>query len=580
MKPLVGDLHIHSGLKGYANHEYPENGERTIWDYYPEKTASIRELNFMLRDAIRELAKSSQAHLDACVEANLKAPFLSIYPVERQLFAPSPQKPFRMLLQLILKEHHFPDLGAAVSGFPRARVEKILENTRPEVNDGVNYFEQYGLERLYLEAQTATTSKKYPNHRFRLATDFEEFERYAQDEHTICGILTVEGAHAFGYYKHHSTFQKEYEQLEPAERQMLEDTMLSNIRHAKQDRGGKLAPLFVTFCHHFNNLLAGHARSLSGKSNLIKGLGWPNLPGMRHLFDQEPNLNKGFTPLGRKAVDLFLDRQTGRRILLDVKHMSPTTRAEYYAMLRERRAQGDAVPVICSHAAVSGIPSLDEAARLVEDEHLDKGAFFSRWGINTTDEDIVETFRSRGIIGLVMHEGRMPGDAFKEQAKKYRKQYEKNRDSDKPARKRKAEEAWDQLRDMALQLLWSNIFHIVRVVRQECQADGWELIALGSDFDGLIDPFNAYTDVLRLPELYRDLTTYLEAGKPIYRARRGEAVQLGAEEIQALLNGRSPGEILDMIFFGNVHLFLSRYFHEAYLRSQPAGPPGEAGEIA
>jgi hypothetical protein len=80
--------------------------------------------------------------------------------------------------------------------------------------------------------------------------------------------------------------------------------------------------------------------------------------------------------------------------------------------------------------------------------------------------------------------------------------------------------------------------------------------------------------------LYRDLTTYLEAGKPIYRARRGEAVQLGAEEIQALLNGRSPGEILDMIFFGNVHLFLSRYFHEAYLRSQPAGPPGEAGEIA
>ena len=63
---------------------------------------------------------------------------------------------------------------------------------------------------------------------------------------------------------------------------------------------------FVTFCHHFNNLLAGHARSFSAKSDLFLGL---HKPGMRHLFNQEPGLNRGFSSLGREVLELFLDRK-------------------------------------------------------------------------------------------------------------------------------------------------------------------------------------------------------------------------------------------------------------------------------
>ena len=68
------------------------------------------------------------------------------------------------------------------------------------------------------------------------------------------------------------------------------------------------APWFVTFSHHFYNELCGHARSLR------KIIG--------KLTNQEEGINTSFTPLGLEVLDILLDKNNGRRILIDVKHMS------------------------------------------------------------------------------------------------------------------------------------------------------------------------------------------------------------------------------------------------------------------
>ena len=359
MSNLISDLHVHCGLKGYASEGHPDFKEHTIWDYYPAQEKELKKLNFVLRGAIKEMAKSSQANLDACVESNLLAPFLAIYPVERQMFALEPRKPFKMLFDLLLSGKQHACLGAAVAGFPIEKVEAILSNVNNGRDEGVNYYNQFRQERDYLIRQTAARSKKFPEFRFEVASEYEEFRKSLKDGKTICGLLTVEGAHSFGHYLHNSTFKKNFDGLQPEERQALTKSFRQNITEVKTEDDGRHAPFFVTFCHHFNNLLAGHARSFSDKSDLLLGL---HKPGMRHLFNQEPGLNQGFSSLGKEVLELFLDRKTGRRILIDTKHMSVAARQEFYAVIRKKREEEeDRIPIIHSHAAISGWLTLDQA---------------------------------------------------------------------------------------------------------------------------------------------------------------------------------------------------------------------------
>lgn len=572
MKHLVADLHVHPGLKGFANEPYPEeNQNRTIWDFYPKKEKALKELNFAIRGAIKELAKDSQAHLNGCADGHLMLPFISIYPVERQMFALERRAPFGRLLYAILPDKNYAALGAAVAGMPKARVARILErNVFQGKNDGVNYFEQYELELDYLKRQMEKPSSKYPGYRFQIARSYKEVQRLTRADNHIAGILTVEGAHSFGHYKYNTTFSKTYAELAEDERQLLRSSFKDNIKKVKRAED---TPFFVTFCHHFNNLLAGHARSMSGKSNLIPFLPWPNLPGMRHIFNQEPNLNAGFSELGREVMELLLDRTEGRRILIDAKHMSSAARKDFYEYVKKRREQGDAIPIIFSHGAVNGWPTLKEAQQHPEDEKIDKDAFFSRWQINLTDEDILAIYDSDGLIGLVLHEGRMPGDKFKKMARKYKKRIDKfaKRNSARAKRKKAAYE--HKLKHEYLKLVWSNIFHMVRVVSEARKvegepADGWKMIAIGSDFDGIINPFNTYPDVCCFMDLKKELSDYLKEGGPVNYAINGEVRHFHPEEIGQLMFGKTPEELLDAVFYDNADRFLKKYFNAGYLESK------------
>lgn len=573
MKKIIADLHVHPGLKGFANQGYAENENRNIWDAYPRQEKALNELNFVIHEAIRELSKESQAHLEACANSHLRLPFFVIYPVERPMFALERQRPFRRFWAMVLPRRKYADLGAAVSGFPKERIESILvNNVDGDVDDGVNYYEQFLLEKEYLFQQTHFLSQDEPPYEFRIANDYQSLKQMLKDERTITGVLTVEGAHSFGHYKHHSTFAKTFDELNGEEEELLRQSLMENIR---VEKNSAYPVLFVTFTHHFNNLLAGHARSLSAKSSLFSYLKWPNKPGMRHIFNQEPNLNNDFSSLGLEVLDLFLDKEQGRRILIDTKHMSIAARRTFYQQIKERRATGDAIPIICSHTAVSGWPTLDEAEKHAETKYVDKGAYFSRWRINLTDEDILEMYDSDGIAGLLLHEGRMPGKEFEKEARKHKKLIRKlARKEDRVSCQRLEECLWE-LREKYLQLLWSNVFHILKVVWDKRSENGWKMIALGSDYDGLVNPFNSYNDVSCFDCLRVEMLAYLLSGKPIYYADRGVNRLIPKGEVRRLMFGQNPEEAVEALFFKNIDRFLSRYFTQTYLGGIEVRKPAE-----
>ncbi|MFN2396624.1 MAG: hypothetical protein ABR597_13160, partial [Bacteroidales bacterium] len=85
---------------------------------------------------------------------------------------------------------------------------------------------------------------------------------------------------------------------------------------------------FITLCHHFVNLLAGHAKSFASGTSIM--------PGMDDLLDQRSGKNEGFSKLGRDVMELLLSKSNGRRVLTDVKHMSVNARTEFFKMLDKK----------------------------------------------------------------------------------------------------------------------------------------------------------------------------------------------------------------------------------------------------
>lgn len=143
-------------------------------------------------------------------------------------------------------------------------------------------------------------------------------------------------------------------------------------------------------------------------------------------FQQQPIANQAFAmqfldkehfiPIGRGITDwgrtVVLDLYN-RGILVDTKHMGLHTRRDLY---RIRAGEGITLPLICSHAGLTGI-SWDERFNYLHHEPPQEEAkgwrleFLKKWGmvgntafnlstLNLYDEDIVQVLASGGMIGI------------------------------------------------------------------------------------------------------------------------------------------------------------------------------------
>jgi len=136
-------------------------------------------------------------------------------------------------------------------------------------------------------------------------------------------------------------------------------------------------PLFASIAHHMNNDLCGHAKSLS--------------PPLERIVDQGKGMNKGFSEIGKVVLSELLSEGNGKRIHIDVKHMSVKSRYEYYHKLAtDEDYIGKDIPVFASHGAVNGDESLKK--RLEKDSSDWVKEVFSDWVkkiIISTDKEVI-----------------------------------------------------------------------------------------------------------------------------------------------------------------------------------------------
>jgi microsomal dipeptidase-like Zn-dependent dipeptidase len=470
------DIHCHPTMKSYG-HSFPgrENNKNpksnsSIWYYDPP--------NFFekLIDLLGGVVKYRQSNFSAMGFGNTGIVFASLYPMERSFFDNK------------LGTGEFNDmLLNFITSVGKERIDFVQSITDyfPELENEYAYLRQ-------MDGQMVTLADRARYHYSlaRNATDvINALNADTIDDkksNSLAVILTIEGAHSFGTGIH--------PQKNPANR----NKVLTNVDKVKN---WEHRPLFITLAHHFYNELCGHAESLSGKVKLAS--------------DQSYKMNTGITPLGLEVLDKLLENSGNKRIMIDIKHMSRTSRLEYFNLLDTKYA-GQDIPVIVSHGAVIGNE---------QDKHL-----FMNADINLYDDEVVKVAKTNGLFGLQLDERRIaaPGD------------YELKKTHGLERRKVLFHSSF---------LVWRQIQHIAELLDSK-GLFAWGIQSIGSDYDGMIDPLNG----LWTAENFPTLEDYL-----LMHAHNFMSNSSGKMANQ--FNRIDPEEIVSRMMGDNTYNFVTKYYH-------------------
>tara|TARA_R110000751_G_scaffold102701_1_gene197606 strand:- start:231952 stop:233244 length:1293 start_codon:yes stop_codon:yes gene_type:complete len=389
------------------------------------------------------LTKFTQTDLTALAKANTKVVIVSLYPFEKHFFG-------KKILGIKGVTDVLVNLAASIS---QSRMDYIRSNNDyfADLMDEYQYYKQ-------LHNQVVTVDGKI--YTYRLVRNFKDIENNfaaeTDSKKIINIILSIEGGHSFNTG------------LDMTKDMASRTEVIGNINAIKN---WEHRPLFVTLAHHFYNELCGHARSIS--IGMLKK-------------NQDRGLNTGFTELGIEAIDLLLDNTEGKRIPIDVKHLSTASRKAYYHLLDTKYASEN-IPVIASHGACNGKHSIVQWNKTDIPEHED---WFCDIDINFYDEEFIRIARSNGIFGIQLDERRIGSSKAISESKIFF------------PNKRK------QLRKKAL-LVWRQVQHIAEVLDR----DGlfcWGIQCIGSDFDGIVNPINGLWTTENMKDLAEEMLNHAQ----------------------------------------------------------------------
>jgi microsomal dipeptidase-like Zn-dependent dipeptidase len=472
------DIHAHPTLRAY-NASVTE-GSRNLW----EKTHNPTHDNKISRWArlkTREIARHSQANLYNYAQGNVRVVFDSLYPFEKGFLN------LRKLPTAMLGRENAEMLLQSVTGYDGNQMSALRKNQ--------NYFQelmgQYG---FLSKGQGPSPDGQFS---YQLAGNWNELQSIVNsDPNKIAVVVTIEGAHALNCGLPEKKGSK----------QATERELKENINTVKS---WKAAPFFINLAHHFYNELTGHTRSLK--------------PGLYQVLNQKKGLNEGITPLGWKVMHELLANDNGRRVLIDIKHMSIKARKEYYKMLEShnRLNPKDSIPVVCSHTGMSAYKTIKASARRKDKPRKMRKSTFNNWAINLSDEEVKIISSTGGLIGVMVDKGLLASQVKLQEIKDL--------------------QDFNGQKDALLHLVAQNIFQMVHAVGDK---RGWDLMALGTDYDGLITHIDMYPEAACLPDLRVDLVDYLK------RTRYAHELWYGYE----------PEEMVQKLMQTNAMNFLENHF--------------------
>ncbi|PSR52627.1 hypothetical protein AHMF7605_03350 [Adhaeribacter arboris] len=474
---VFADIHCHTLLK------YIQNDVVDIWE--PIGRPRILE---KLVGAVR----STAADLKNMAQGDVQIACIALTPPEQKILS----------FQGSISEKILAEFSSFLSTLPS---DKISFYQSP----AYDHFNQLNKEvRFYLGGQNISkkikleSTGKKTKCRYVVARNFADIQNVLdankdnKSERIIALVFTVESSHGLG--TGHLSFNGAPNNFNVSEELILRRVDALKGINSPEVPAWTHSPLWMTMTHAFNNEVCGHAQPLTDLFRKILDYAEP-FPPEKIPPKYQAALNGGITPLGKKIIErlLSIDAESlaradrGKRIHIDIKHMSTRSRQDYYTILDTYRAANptDIIPVIMSHAAVNGKPSLNDQgfAPADLDSEWENSDSFNPWSINLYDEEIIRIHQSKGLIGLIFFEPILSGK-----------------------KKRKGKIFWNE-EDWA-ELFADQMEHIVKTVYNTGAADKkeiWDRICIGSDFDGTINPTDKFAASDQFPTFKKFLKRFL-----------------------------------------------------------------------
>lgn len=444
------DIHCHPSLHPYAFKWSGKKRNNNLWSYDPPKDRQ--------RDS--PYPEFSQADFRTLALANVKMVFASLYPIEQGWFKAA-----------IFNEGGITDLLAKIISRLPVKFINYYQS------DDLDYFEAVKSEyEFYKDENEKPHSVQGHPWKFKMVRNNNDLAAIMNEDYTIGVVMTIEGVQSLisGNQKTIDTQTFDHKRT------------IENIIAAKN---WEYPPFFVGLAHHFYSGYCGHARS------------FPK-PGST-LLNQSVGMNQPISVKGNEIIDCMLGLNgfegSGRRILIDTKHMSAASRMQYYAKIRafnEGKDDEDKIPVIVSHTGYSENQSISGSMDWpdTDDSKYDASTTFNPWSINLSDDEIIEIFKSRGIMGINFDQRILSGaDIIEDYDNNFKKRDVKRNIS-------RVKEFWgQQMLDNILAI--ANAVYASNEIPPGDKAKVWDMIALGTDFDGMINPVDAFITAEDFKEL-------------------------------------------------------------------------------
>jgi hypothetical protein len=557
---MYADLHCHPGKAAYDT--FVDKGLHND----PVNPWHIPQSNLEAQSKGRSTKDYSQCDLAKSTQARVKLMFAALYPIEKGFFYGVKDGPINkpMVCEFFKRVHVDGRNSAQIWLLGQIKPQPGRKNIKGyEIEFFLSHFERLPLERIqflqnghydYFEELKreykfflSTAGKKAVTPKLQLEphgpskiwqgayqltqNGNEVLQRLRPDNDDVVIVFSIEGIHALGIGNPEDELAKPGDELKDVSIGKLK----SRIRQLKGEEGlddptidtWVHRPFFITFAHHFNNTLCGHAQSLPSH--------------LRLLCDQRHNMDKGILKNAAYGVMrelLGLDDKNkcngSKRILIDVKHMSAASRQDFYKNIirpynRKPENTLSKIPVIASQVGYSGIDSLEE---LIKNTRAGREADnfqvqgFKAWSINLCDEDVIEIHHSGGLIGITLDQHLL---GF----------YQKSWLLDLPISERKRTRA-------ILARTLAQFIHIPFDYHLSEPAKIWDMICIGSGFDGSSNPINGYTTVLDMHRLEDDLISILTRLKM---------------DCPKWFELHSPEILARKICFENAYDFVVRHYH-------------------
>ncbi len=411
---MIFDFHAHPTFKPFNSRSiYDEDGklpDQELWKerFRPDK--SISKLPAILEG---EVNYTSQIHLNALAEGNLRGMCISFYPIERVFTVTLKKLSDSILYKFVTHvpginwilnskkekgKKFFFKLVATLTGFDPDVITRVHDG-------GYNYYKQLMGEYRYM----VKYQNKKPKHgkiAYEIAKNYKEYNRII-DEGKVAYILSVEGTNVF--LGESNQFDDQVELDHQGNTTAVVATLWKNIKEFKSQ---EFPPFIITLAHHQYNFLCGHSPSFIGIAKAAfnqEGFTTdPENPGRNiHYY------LAGIKPEGKKIIRNILSKSFGKqRTLIDTKHMSPKARMDYHQMIFGEYA-GQNIPIIQTHTGVSGRSKMHDATISEDSIELDKSvqkkSHFFTGAINLFDDEIVDIIRSNGMMGIMLDEKRITG---------------------------------------------------------------------------------------------------------------------------------------------------------------------------